>query len=68
MEKSILDMWLKAGFVWEDALFPTDEGPPQGGIISPILTNIALDVIEQLLDSTFGLRDRWRQKSLENLI
>ena len=31
--------WLKAG-VWDDKqLFPTSEGTPQGGIVSPLLAN-----------------------------
>ena len=54
MDKGILDMWLKAGFVWNGELFPTDEGTPQGGIISPILANLALDGIENGLSNHFG--------------
>jgi RNA-directed DNA polymerase len=35
MEKAILKKWLKAGYMDKHVLHPTDEGTPQGGIISP---------------------------------
>ena len=38
--------WLKAGVMDENKLFPTDEGSPQGGVISPLLANIALHGME----------------------
>jgi len=30
MDKAILKKWLKAGYVYQDELFPTDAGTPQG--------------------------------------
>ncbi len=40
--------WLKAGvFEKEKGFAPTDEGTPQGGVISPLLLNVALHGLEQ---------------------
>ncbi len=49
MDKSVLKQFLKAGYVYERQLFPTEAGTPQGGIISPILANMTLDGIENML-------------------
>jgi RNA-directed DNA polymerase len=54
MDKRVLQQWLKAGYVYQGRLFPTREGTPQGGIISPTLANMTLDGIEALLSECFG--------------
>jgi RNA-directed DNA polymerase len=48
MDKAILRKWLAAGFVENTVLYPTDEGTPQGGIISPVLANLTLDGLERV--------------------
>ena len=39
-------LWLKAGMVEQGRLSPTEEGTPQGGVISPVLLNVALHGME----------------------
>ena len=39
--------FLKAGVLSEEQFFRTDAGTPQGGILSPLLANIALSIIEE---------------------
>ncbi len=41
--------WLKAGVIDQKQWFPTQEGTPQGGVLSPLLANIALHGLENRL-------------------
>ena len=45
--------WLKAGFIETGKLFPTNEGTPQGGIVSPVMCNMVLDGIADMLKRNF---------------
>ena len=69
-DTEVLRKWLKAGYVENRTLFPTEAGTPQGGIISPTLANMTLDGLEQLLKVAFRRRrDGARQYRLKvNLI
>jgi len=49
LPKPILKQWLKSGFIDSSAFYDTREGTPQGGIISPILCNMALDGLQNLV-------------------
>ena len=57
-DKAVLGKWLKAGFLEGNTLHPTEAGTPQGGVISPVLMNLALDGLEAALRSKFPLRHR----------
>ena len=48
MDKAILRKWLAAGYLEATVLYPTEEGTPQGGIISPVLANLTLDGLERV--------------------
>lgn len=47
--RELVKQWLKAGFVDEGIYHDTDTGTPQGGVISPLLLNIALHGMEATL-------------------
>ncbi len=47
--RQLIEQWLKAGYVESEIFHATTSGTPQGGLISPLLANIALDGIDQLL-------------------
>lgn len=47
--RGVLKGWLKAGIMEKGRLFPSDQGTPQGGCVSPLLANIALHGMEHTL-------------------
>jgi len=53
MDRKMLGKWLKAGYLEKHVLFATTEGTPQGGIVSPVLANRALDGLQRLLAERF---------------
>jgi RNA-directed DNA polymerase len=46
--------WLKAGVVELGLSLPTEAGTPQGGVISPLLANVALDGMERLFGAEYA--------------
>jgi len=61
MDKIILKKWLKAGYMEAGNIYPTESGTPQGGVISSIYANMALDGLGKLLAEKFP-----KEKSLSN--
>src|SRR5258707_14835857 len=54
--KRLIRACLKAGVMEGKKLFPTEEGAPQGGVISPILANRALHGLETSITSAYPAR------------
>ncbi len=44
--RELIAGWLKAGVIENGRLTPTGEGTPQGGVVSPLLLNVALHGME----------------------
>ena len=61
MDKVMLKKWLKSGYVFNKELFPTEEGTPQGGIISPTLANMTLDGLQTMLALKFHKKGRGKK-------
>ena len=47
--RKLIKLWLKAGYVDNNVYHKQETGTPQGGIISPLLANIALHGMEEAL-------------------
>jgi len=51
-KRELVKGWLKVGFVFQGKLSPTEQGTPQGGVISPLLANIGLHGLETYIKAT----------------
>src|ERR1035437_1974309 len=68
MDKVVLKRWLQAGYIDEGTLFETSAGTPQGGIISPVIANMALDGIEAAVFASVGSSKLARSKAQLNVV
>jgi RNA-directed DNA polymerase len=68
LEKAMLKKWLKAGYVERRCFHPTEDGTPQGGIISPAIANMTLDGLEPLLASHVSKTSREGKRAKVNVI
>jgi RNA-directed DNA polymerase len=65
MDKRILSKWLRSGYMEDETYHPTTQGVPQGGLVSPVIGNLALDGMEQLVK---GKSVRFRQRHIINFV
>lgn len=60
--RKLIHQWLKAGYMEKGVLHETDTGVPQGGIISPLLANIALEGMEKAIGVQYDCLGRLKGK------
>ncbi|MDD4753861.1 MAG: group II intron reverse transcriptase/maturase [Desulfitobacteriaceae bacterium] len=74
MDKRIMKQFLKSGFKYEGKLFPTEAGSPQGGAISSLFANMALDGLEKVIQDKYhrnskgNIENHYRAKTKVNLV
>jgi group II intron reverse transcriptase/maturase len=49
----LIRKWLKAGYTEEGQFYETEIGSPQGGVISPLLSNIYLNYLDTIWEKRF---------------
>jgi RNA-directed DNA polymerase len=60
--RKMIQQWLNAGYMEKGTFYETNMGTPQGGIISPLLANIALHGLEKALGVTYNYRGELNSK------
>src|SRR5207302_2670711 len=55
--RGMIREWLKAGVVEKGLFTPTERGTPQGGVISPVLMNVALHGMETAIKEGYAKRN-----------
>lgn len=58
MDKEMLKKWLTAGYIEKGKFFTTEDGTPQGGIISPVLLTVTLSGLEKTVHAAVGRGDK----------
>ena len=58
MDKQTLRKWLEVGYMEGGKLYPTYNGTPQGGVISPMLANLTLDGLEAAVKASVPPRNK----------
>lgn len=65
IDKRVLRQWLKAGIIDQAKWYPTQEGTPQGSIISPTIANMVLDGMAQVIDQAMNIRTHVYKKGAQ---
>ncbi len=68
MDKEVLRKWLQAGYIDEGTLFESRAGTPQGGVISPVIANMALDGLEAAVRASVGTSTVARRQAQLNVV
>ena len=68
MDRTLLRKWLKVGFIEKSVFNATEEGVVQGGPISPVLANFALDGLEKKLREKYPKASNKSRRAKANLI
>jgi RNA-directed DNA polymerase len=69
--RRLIRSWLKSGFMDGQDIFPTTAETPQGGVISPLLANIALHGMEEAIKeyaNTLPTRRNYGKKQNRNAL
>lgn len=61
-ERKIINQWLKSGILDKQEFSLSEQGTPQGGIISPLLANIALDGLKDFLFNELKKEYKYRNR------
>ena len=68
MPNRVLSQWLRCGVMEGLTRSNTQEGTPQGGVISPILANLTLNGLIEELDRRFVSKTRMQRKTNPHLL
>lgn len=68
MDTVVLSKWLAAGYMEQSVWYETEEGTPQGGVISPALANMTLDGLEARLRRRYPANTEKSRAAQVNLI
>jgi RNA-directed DNA polymerase len=58
--RNLIKQWLKAGYLDKGQFHDTENGTPQGGIISPLLANIGLHGLEDFLSQFKKVKGKYK--------
>lgn len=61
--RGMVRQWLRAGVVEDGRLLRTEEGTPQGGVVSPVLLNVALHGMELAAEVSYNAHGWTRSDS-----
>jgi RNA-directed DNA polymerase len=64
--RGLVERWLKAGVIDKGRFAPTEEGTPQGGVVSPVLLNVALHGMEHAAGVRYHTDGSWAGRPMSD--